>query len=223
MKENYLKDNFASRLKKLREQRRLTLEQLADQINQKYHSSFTKSMISKWENGHNIELSSLKILSLYFGVSLNNLLGFNEKYDVIQKIPNEYYKIPIVRSVLGRKQIFSEDNIIGYISEPPLLNLNKNEIENFFYLKIDSGKYGKEIHGDRLILIKKDIKEYYGHNKIIVFDTGKEVRLEKIDNNNNSLTLESLTHDEDDQAFTVDLKKARMKIIGTAVAMLRKY
>ncbi|HLR71588.1 MAG TPA: helix-turn-helix transcriptional regulator [Pseudogracilibacillus sp.] len=222
MKENYLKDNFASRLKKLREQRGLTLEQLADQINQKYHSSFTKSMISKWENGHNIELSSLKILSLYFGVSLNNLLGFNEKDDVIQKIPNEYYKIPIVRSVLGRKQIFSEDNIIGYISEPPLLNLNKNEIENFFYLKIDSGNNGKDIDGDSLILIKKDRQESYGHNNIILFDTGKEVRLEKIDNNNNSLTLESLTYD-DDRQFIVDLKKARMKIIGTAVAMLRKY
>src|SRR5690625_5006996 len=192
-------------------------------MKKKNQSIISKSMIYKWENGHNIELSALKILSLYFSVSLNNLLGFNEKDDVIQKIPNEYYKIPIVRSVLGRKQIFTEDNIIGYISEPPLFNLNKNEIENFFYLKIDNRNNGKDINGDRLILIKMDGQESYGHNKIILFDTGKEVRLEKIDNNNNSLTLESLTHDEDDQSFTIDLKKTRMKIIGTAVAMLRKY
>lgn len=38
MKENYLQDNFASRLKKLREERGLTLDQLADRINKKYHS-----------------------------------------------------------------------------------------------------------------------------------------------------------------------------------------
>src|SRR5690625_7730155 len=99
IKENYLKDNFASRLKKLREQRGLTLEQFADRSNRKYQSSCTKSMISKCENGHNIELSSLKILSLYCSVSLNNLLGCNENDDEIQQIPNEYYKLPPVCSV----------------------------------------------------------------------------------------------------------------------------
>jgi len=41
---------FSSTLKKLRKGKRLTLEQLANDINQKYDVNFNKGMLSKWEN-----------------------------------------------------------------------------------------------------------------------------------------------------------------------------
>jgi len=179
MKGNYLRDNFALRLKKLREERRLTLEQLADRINKNYHSSFTKSMISKWEHGYKAELDSLKILSLYFGVSLNNLLGFNENDDGIKKVEIDYDKIPIVRNISSRKSILAEENILGYAAAPPLFNLNKDEMKDFLYLKIDGKNTGNETHSDSLILINKNQKGKYDNNTVFLVDTGDGIKLVK--------------------------------------------
>lgn len=36
-------------------------------------------MIAKWEQGYPAELESIKVLSLYFDVSINELLDFNLK------------------------------------------------------------------------------------------------------------------------------------------------
>lgn len=70
---------FGENLKELRMEKKLTLEELAEGVNKKYGTSFTKSMISEWESGGEVQLSSVKYLSLFFDVSLNEIMGFNFK------------------------------------------------------------------------------------------------------------------------------------------------
>lgn len=65
-------------LKTLRTSRRLTLEELANNLNELYPEtvSFNKGKLSKWENGREEpKLSSLRIVADYFGVTINDLIS----------------------------------------------------------------------------------------------------------------------------------------------------
>lgn len=69
------------RLKELREERHLTMDMLVADMNQKYETEkpINKSMISKWETGINEpSLDNARLISMYFDVSLDYLIGLTE-------------------------------------------------------------------------------------------------------------------------------------------------
>ena len=73
------------RLKALREERDLTMDQVASDMNAKFNLNETdhplnRSMISRWENDKNDpSLENAKYLSQYFDVSLDYLIGLTDK------------------------------------------------------------------------------------------------------------------------------------------------
>ena len=67
-------------IKDLRTKRGLSLEELADKINQNYGTSINKGMISKWENGlGDPRLENVRQLALFFNVSLDHLIGIEQQ------------------------------------------------------------------------------------------------------------------------------------------------
>ncbi|MEF2246218.1 MULTISPECIES: helix-turn-helix domain-containing protein [unclassified Paenibacillus] len=67
-------------IKDLRTKRGLSLEELADKINQSYGTSINKGMISKWENGlGDPRLENVRQLALFFNVSLDQLIGMEQQ------------------------------------------------------------------------------------------------------------------------------------------------
>lgn len=72
-------------LKNLRLNKNITLDQLADEINEMFKISITGSMLSKWETGKaNPIYDHLIRLASYYNVTTDFLLGFNqdEKLDL---------------------------------------------------------------------------------------------------------------------------------------------
>lgn len=66
---------FGDLLKKLRSDRKLSIDQFVNEINNKYNTSFSKSMVSRWENNlTDPKMESVRILADYFNVSLDSLL-----------------------------------------------------------------------------------------------------------------------------------------------------
>ena len=68
-------------LKMLRDERNLTMEMVVADINEKFKpvKPFNRSMICRWENGDNEpSLENAKILSMYFDVSLDYLIGVTD-------------------------------------------------------------------------------------------------------------------------------------------------
>jgi len=66
-------------LKNLRLNKNITLDQLADEINEMFKISITGSMLSKWETGKaNPIYEHLKRLASYYNVTTDFLLGFNQ-------------------------------------------------------------------------------------------------------------------------------------------------
>lgn len=66
-------------LKNLRLNKNITLDQLADEINEMFKISITGSMLSKWETGKaNPIYDHLIRLASYYNVTTDFLLGFNQ-------------------------------------------------------------------------------------------------------------------------------------------------
>ena len=72
--------NIGLRLKQLRTERELTLDNLVADMNQRYPDlNINKSMLSRWENGVNDpSLEYAKHISMYFDVSLDYLIGLTD-------------------------------------------------------------------------------------------------------------------------------------------------
>lgn len=68
--------NIGKRLKELRESRDLTMDMVVYDVANNYHITFTKSNLSRWENGkHYPTLVYAYYLAKYYGVSLDYLIG----------------------------------------------------------------------------------------------------------------------------------------------------
>lgn len=72
--------NIGLRLKQLRTERELTIDNLVADMNQRYPDlNINKSMVSRWENGVNDpSLDYAKHISMYFDVSLDYLIGLTD-------------------------------------------------------------------------------------------------------------------------------------------------
>ena len=73
-------------IKRIRRERNLTQEEVATHLGISFQS------ISKWERGDGYpDITMLPVLSNYFGISVDDLLGVSEieKNDVYNKINNE--------------------------------------------------------------------------------------------------------------------------------------
>lgn len=71
-------------LKELRIKKNITLEQLAIEINEQFNVNLTRSMLSKWETGKSTPVyDHLKRLALYYGVTTDFLLGFDQHENVL--------------------------------------------------------------------------------------------------------------------------------------------
>ncbi len=66
-------DKFAERLKELREQKGLSIQQLSKEI------KLSSSSLSRWENKQvSVKINEIIIIAKYFGVTTDYLLGLED-------------------------------------------------------------------------------------------------------------------------------------------------
>src|SRR5690625_1274243 len=201
-----MKDKFSSNLRRLRRERKLTLEALAEDVNKKYGTKINKGMISKWENGEKISLKLVKILSLYFNLTLNELLGFNE--EVVKK-----NKIPILKSV---KSMGSENNIITYALKPPLLKLEK--FKELFYYRVNCDLVDKILPLGSMALIEKTFLIKNDDIVLLLLNNEKEV-FYKVKLKNDYLFLFPDSTNPHYQTKVININWDAYKIIGRVVSV----
>lgn len=75
-----LSTDLGNKLKNLRQERELTLDMVIYDMNKKFNIEMSKGHLSKWENGKNTpSLYYAKYLCLYYGISMDYLLGLTDK------------------------------------------------------------------------------------------------------------------------------------------------
>ena len=87
---------FSERLKTLRKLRGMSLDKLAEALNNKYDTNISKSMLSRWENGADPQMSYVRIIADYFNIEPDDIINpISSKEEIkIQKSVND--KIAVV-------------------------------------------------------------------------------------------------------------------------------
>lgn len=75
--------DLANKIKDLRQSKHLTMDMFVDKMNESFHVEISKGTVSKWEQGLNEpSLRLAKYLCLFYGISLDSLLGLTENNEI---------------------------------------------------------------------------------------------------------------------------------------------
>lgn len=104
-------------LKRLRDKKNITLEELATNVNEKFNTKTNKNTLARWESGKSEpKYEQLKCLALYYKVTTDFLLGFDL---------DKFVDIIDLRNDLEINKLIEEMKIRFYIPESEVL-LHKN-------------------------------------------------------------------------------------------------
>ena len=126
---------IGTKIRELRKNNKLTLEELADALNQKYPNTinFNKGKISKWENNkEEPRLSSVKIIADFFNVPLDYFNDTPDSHPEILTLCNQLNEEKLKQLILSRYssvKYFAEENGMPYstvrsILERGIMNAN---------------------------------------------------------------------------------------------------
>ncbi|WP_018590420.1 helix-turn-helix domain-containing protein [Terrisporobacter glycolicus] len=100
---------FGIRFKELRNEKKLTQDELVENFNKKYNTRFNKSTISQYENNkRKPEVNILENWADFFDVSIDYLLGRNDERNHTKEIKNA---ITIAAHRLGDVEQLPDDAI----------------------------------------------------------------------------------------------------------------
>jgi len=136
---------IGDKLKRIRQERNLTLDQLSDLLNEHYNGafSFSKGKLSKWENGkEEPRLSSIKMLTDFYGMNIDELYTTNKKSD----ISSLFDKLNITRQKsvynFALDQLNKQNNILSFKPKNNILLFNpKSTSECDDTIKEEHGLY----------------------------------------------------------------------------------
>lgn len=133
-----------SRIKKLRTDNQMTLEELADKINDKFGTALTKGMISRWENNLTDPiLEHMRVIAMYFDCSLDYLLYLSDeaKPTILKKFPTRFTKPDEARAFLSLTTVFTQDGYdIGLLNDDDVISFANDVIAQ---VRLISYKYLK--------------------------------------------------------------------------------
>lgn len=112
---------FSERLKTLRKLRGMSLDKLADALNDKYDTNISKSMLSRWENGADPQMSYVRIIADYFNIEPDDIINpiFSKEERNIQKAVNNNIAIVDERQTL----IDNTNDLMNKLSDNRLGNV----------------------------------------------------------------------------------------------------
>ena len=109
--------SFGNKLRQLREERDLTLDEVARLINERYERNISKSMLSKWENGKEEprRFQDAAGLAQFYGVSTDWLMGISDdKFNEGGNKMDKFRRIPILGTIAAGVPIFAQEDVIGH-------------------------------------------------------------------------------------------------------------
>lgn len=214
-------NNFGENLKKYRKERKLTLEELADGINEKYGeygAKLSKGMLSKYEKGTDTNIRNANFIAGFFGIKLDDLIGM----DLVAEETATYSvngEIPIIGTIAAGTPILAEQNILGYAPAPPLMKL---EGRNVFYLQIKGESMNREFENGSFVLIDRD-KQVENGEIAAVMVNGHEATVKKIHCQDNLVTLIPMSNDDSFYPEIINLETTEFTIIGKVIGAFKQY
>lgn len=176
---------FQHKLKKLREDKGLSMEELVNELHKHYGLSVNKSTISRWENGAEPKGKDLHYIAHYFKVSPSELIDL----DLVQ-IPEEQllsislptYNLPLYGSIFAGA-LSTVDGVtvddVEFIALPKQMLGNYKNCSRLFGMIVNGESMNKVLQHGSLVVAKPLELDQYKDGDIVIFSYNNEFSLKR--------------------------------------------
>ena len=201
-----------NRIKNLREECRMTQQELADKIDG------AKSTIAMYEKGdRKPSLEVLIKLSEIFNCSIDYMMGKSDVRKDISNSNTRYFFCPVYGRIAAGQPNWAEECIESRIPiDPELMNIINPE--ECFFLRVNGESMNKEIQNGSYALIRKT--DYVENGEIaVVLVNGFDATIKKFSKQDDLVILEPMSTDP---TFTTQVygKDTEIKVIGKYIGKM---
>lgn len=207
---------FSDNLKKYRKSKHMTLEELADDVNRRYGTKMAKGTISRWENGSDTTSETIQVLSDYFGVTMEEMLGIHLDRDDVNTVDS---LIPVLGNISAGTPLYAEQNIIAYTACPPF---KKSVNRSLFYLRVRGDSMDREFPDGSDVLVDRDAQVDTGDIAVVLVN-GDEATVKKIRYVEDYIVLIPLSNNTEHYARQYDLNYYEITIVGKVIGVFKRY
>jgi len=207
---------FSERLKKLRKEKKLTQEELANMLN------VGVSTISMYETGKSTPNDEIKKkLADIFDVSIDYLIGRSDirkpdAYNVLDAIPvGKLLQIPVIGTVKAGEGGIAYEELLGY--EYIDADMVK-DCENCFFLRVKGDSMEPLIMEGDLALVRRQ-PDVPSNSLAVVIINGEEGMIKKLVKKEDTIVLQSLNPKYE----PIIIKNDDFNIVGQVISILRKF
>lgn len=215
---------FGSRIKKLRKDRGLTLQQLSDELHDRFPSkdkknSFTKGKLSNWENDKSEPIAkTVSQLATYFGVSMDYLIGLEDDIVPLEKV-SQYYQVPYYGQVSAGN--FEGVEVDNRELDVPDIAFNGRNPKECIALQVNGDSMNKILsNGSYIIIHDYRCNQDYrlNNNDILVLRLGGEYTVKRVRRTETKLHLDPVSYSDEFKTNTFDLESLEeIEVIGKVI------
>lgn len=215
---------FGSRIKKLRKDRGLTLQQLSDELHDRFPSkdkknSFTKGKLSNWENDKSEPIAkTVSQLATYFGVSMDYLIGLEDDIVPLEKV-SQYYQVPYYGQVSAGN--FESVEVDSRELDVPDIAFNGRNPKECIALQVNGDSMNKILSNGSYIIIhdyRRNQDYRLNNNDILVLRLGGEYTVKRVRRTETKLHLDPVSYSDEFKTNTFDLESLEeIEVIGKVI------
>lgn len=208
--------NFSERLRELRNSRKLSQQNLADEL------KISKSSVNMYERGEREPgIETLENIADFFNVDMDFLIGktdvanraingFAEKSNISAVIPNgNIYQIPVFDSVSAGFGAYASDEIIDYI---PAVIMNESDVDDTIAIHVSGDSMYPKIEDGDTIVVRKQTSVDSGSIAVVLLD-GEEGLVKKVNYGDDWIELVSLNPEYQTRRFEGE-EVLRIQVVG---------
>ena len=205
---------FSERLKRLRKDRGMTLDELAEQYNQRLGGGLNKGTISKYENGRQEPMMSVaRNLARFFGVTVDYLVDEDET-------PAGSVVIPVLSSLCAESPYYAAEDMIGCEEIPARVA----SLGDHFALRLKDDSMMPQMKEGDTVIIRRQCDAAEGDVVAALID-GKEAVVRKLrKQENGGIMLVPFDPSCEPAYFSREERNAgRVRLVGRVVELRAKY
>lgn len=208
--------NFSERLRELRNSRKLSQQNLADEL------KISKSSVNMYERGEREPgIETLENIADFFNVDMDFLIGktdvanraingFAEKSNISAVIPNgNIYQIPVFGSVSAGFGAYASNEIIDYI---PAVIMNESDVDDTIAIHVSGDSMYPKIEDGDTIVVRKQTSVDSGSIAVVLLD-GEEGLVKKVNYGDDWIELVSLNPEYQTRRFEGE-EVLRIQVVG---------
>lgn len=157
---------LSEKLKKMRESKGLTQNELAKKLN------LSRSAIGMYEKGErNPNFETLELIADFFNVRIDDLIGRKNTTYLAPQIATETVTFPVIGEIAAGYDNIALEDWSGETVEIPFSYLKGRKREDYFVLSVKGNSmYPKYINGDKVLILKQSTLNRSGDIGAIMYE-----------------------------------------------------